>query len=102
VLPTASKAGFSAAPERRDSEGSRYLEDQIRAGAPAVPLPFERRDAGIAAADREGDGGGGKGFLQFVDPLSKPQHLQERSRDSAPASLSDVHPAPAPDATSNR
>ena len=44
------------------------VEDQAQAGAQAIPTLLQRRNAGIAARDLEGDGGRGKGFLQLVDP----------------------------------
>jgi hypothetical protein len=37
----------------------------------AIPAVLERRDARVAAADLEGDGGGGKGFLQPARTLEQ-------------------------------
>ena len=48
--------------------GASLVKDQIHAGAQAVPALLERRDTHVAAADFEGDGAGGKCFLQRVDP----------------------------------
>jgi hypothetical protein len=39
--------------------GALLVQDQIQAGAQAAPALLERRDAGVGAADLEGDGGGG-------------------------------------------
>ena len=45
------------------------VKDQIQSGAQPIPAVLQRRDARVAAADIEGDGGGRKGFLQPADPL---------------------------------
>jgi hypothetical protein len=47
-----------------------FLQDQIEAGAQPIPAFLEGCDAGVAAADLEGDHCGGKCFLQLVDLLS--------------------------------
>jgi hypothetical protein len=39
------------------------LEHQVQADAQAIPTPLERREALVAAADLEGDDGGGRCFL---------------------------------------
>jgi hypothetical protein len=44
------------------------VQDQVQAGAQPVPTLLDRRDARVAAADIEGDGGGGKCFLQLAEP----------------------------------
>jgi len=56
------------------------VEDQIEAGTQPIPTLLELRDAGVAAADLEGDDARRKRFLQLVDPVSKPQHLTRESR----------------------
>jgi hypothetical protein len=43
------------------------LQDQIQAGAQAVPALSEGRDARVAAGDFASDGGGGKRGLEFAD-----------------------------------
>jgi hypothetical protein len=44
------------------------VEDQVKAGAQPVPALLDRRDARVAAADFQRDGGGRKCFLQLADP----------------------------------